>query len=635
MTRQMVAPGLHAAPIVDTAHSPSARLRPLDLSAVRLDDRFWGPRRAINRAVTLAQQYMQCEQTGRLDNFRRAAGRIGGPFQGRYFNDSDVYKWLEAAAWTLATDPDPALAARVDDLIALIAAAQETDGYLNTYFTFERAAERWTDLAVLHELYCAGHLIQAAVAHHRATGGDALLRVATRFADHIDATFGPGKRPGTSGHPEIEMALVELARTTGESRYLHLAWFFLDQRGQDPAVVGGEPYRQDHLPVRAQREVVGHAVRALYLYAGMADVYAETGERALWETLTALWDNLQRCKVYVTGGAGARHERESFGDDYELPNERAYAETCAAIAHVMWAWRMLLLTGEGRFADAMETALYNGVLSGLALDGTEYFYVNPLADRGAHRRQPWYGTACCPPNLARLLASLPGYVATTSPEGVWLHLYATGAVTALLDGGGSVALVQQSDYPWDGAVTVTVRATPDAEWGLFLRVPAWAEGATVRVNDEAQRTAAAGGYATIRRAWRAGDVVRLSLPMPARLVASHPRVANNRGRVAILRGPLVYCIEGADHPDTDVRDLELPPTAAWQAVWRPDLLGGVTTLHTVAIERRAKPSLPLYRAPDDRRPTAPRALTAIPYHVWANREPGAMQVWLPVADTAM
>ncbi len=359
----------HAAVVVDTRHSPFCRLRPLSLDAVTIDDAFWAPRRHVNHAVTLPEQYAQLEQTGRLHNLRRAAGQEQGAFEGRFFNDSDVYKWLEAAAWVLATERDERLHAQVDDLIALIAAAQDADGYLDTYFTFDRAAERWTDLAVMHELYCAGHLIQGAVAHHRATGARTLLNVAVRLADRIVATFNPEGLQGADGHPEIELALVELARDTADERYLRQAAFFVDQRGQRPPTISGKAYHQDHAPVRAQREVVGHAVRALYLYAGMTDVYAETGEQALWEALDALWRNLQDRKIYITGGAGARHEGEAFDDDYELPNRRAYAETCASIAHVMWAWRMLLVTGEEGYADAMETVLYNGVLSGVSLDG--------------------------------------------------------------------------------------------------------------------------------------------------------------------------------------------------------------------------------------------------------------------------
>ena len=596
-------------------------------------DTFWEPRRQINRLRTLPSQYHQCADTGRFDNFRRAAGLLQGEFQGRFFNDSDVYKWIEAAAWTLATARDAGLQAQVDEVIALIAAAQDTDGYLNTYFTFERIPERWTNLAVMHELYCAGHLIQAAVAHHRALGSRALLDVAVRFADHIDDVFGAGKRAGAPGHPEIEMALVELARETGEQRYLGLAHFFIAQRGQQPAVSCGRDYCQDHAPFRDQREVVGHAVRALYLYSGATDIYAETGEDALWDTLDALWHNLTERKAYITGGVGARYEGESMGDAYELPNRRAYAETCAAIANVMWAWRMLLVTGEARFADALEIALYNGVLSGLSLDGEAYFYQNPLADRGGHRRQPWFGTACCPPNVARLLASLPGYFYTTSDEGLWVHLYATGTATATLAGAGMVTLRQRTDYPWDGAITLTVEPPEATLFSLFLRVPGWVEGASVTVNDEAiGELVRPGRYMEIRRRWAEGDVVRLALPLPVRALSSHPYVTNNRDRVAVLRGPLVYCIEAADHPGVDPWDIILPARVAWRVAREPDLLGGVTVLRTEALARIDDGwDGRLYRPFDAHPPATARVpLTAIPYYAWANREAGPMQVWLPI-----
>jgi len=625
----------HAAVVVDTRQSPFVRLRPLSLDAVTIDDTFWAPRRRVNHAVTLPAQYAQLEQTGRLHNLRRAAGQEQGAFEGRFFNDSDVYKWLEAAAWVLATERDERLQAQVDDLIALIAAAQDADGYLDTYFTFARVPERWTDLAVMHELYCAGHLIQAAVAHHRARGRRDLLDVAVRLADHIVATFNPMGRQGADGHPEIEMALVELSRDTGDERYRHQAQFFVDQRGQHPPTISGKEYHQDHAPVRAQHEVVGHAVRALYLYAGMTDLYAETGEQALWEALDTLWRNLQGRKIYITGGAGARHEGEAFGDDYELPNRRAYAETCAAIAHVMWAWRLLLVTGEACYGDALETALYNGVLSGISLDGETYFYENPLADRGNHRRQPWFGTACCPPNVARLLASLPGYVYTTSDKGFWVHLYATGTATAALTDVGVVTLRQQTNYPWDGEITLTIDPPDVALFSLFLRVPKWAEGASVTVNDEViGAPVRPGHYMEIRRQWAQGDVIRLTLPLAVRLLSSHPYVINNRDRVALVRGPLVYCVEAADHPGVDPWDLVLSTDAAWRVEREPDLLGGIMVLRTEDARARVDDGWEgqLYRSFDTPSAATTRVpLTAIPYYVWANRDAGPMQVWLPIA----
>ncbi len=632
--------------IVDTRHSPFCRLRPLSLTDVHLNDTFWQPRREINRTVTLPSQYQRCEATGCLDNFRRAAGLSRGTFQGRVYNDSDVYKWLEAVAWTLATDPDPKLLSWANETIALIAAAQDDTGYLNTYFTFERAAERWTNLQVMHELYCAGHLIQAAVAYHRATGLRTLLDVAMRLADHIAETFGPTARPGTSGHPEIEMALVELARETGEQRYLQEAQFFIDQRGRRPSALGGlestveadlrhQEYAQDHAPVREQHAVVGHAVRALYLYAGVTGIYAETGEQALERTLEALWHNLEERKVYITGGVGARYEWEALGEDYELPNKRAYAETCAAIAHVMWNWRLLLVKGEARFTDALETALYNAVLSGVSLDGQAYFYQNPLADDGSHRRQPWFNCACCPTNIARFLASLPGYCYATSDEGLWVHLYASSTATTVLPNGQRVTVQQHTDYPWDGEIELELHLSRPTLFSLFVRIPGWVANVTVQINGEILATPVVpGSYVEIRRQWNAGDSVHLSLPMPVRLIASHPRVESNHDRVALMRGPLVYCVEQVDHPDVDIWSLVLPARTDWEVIRKPDMLGGVVVARTEALAISGNTwSGKLYQLYDDLQPEyKPVQLTAIPYYAWANREPGAMQVWLPIEN---
>ncbi|MGH2533008.1 MAG: glycoside hydrolase family 127 protein [Thermomicrobiales bacterium] len=621
-----------ASVVVDTSESRHARLRPLAVDAVTLDDAVWEPRRRINREQTLPGQHAHLEQTGRIDNFRRAAGKQEGPFQGLYFNDSDVYKWLEAAAWSLATDPDPALERLVDETIAEVAAAQQPDGYLDTYYILGEG--RWTDLVKTHELYCAGHLFQAAVAHHRATGKTSLLDVARRFADHICDVLGPaeeGKQPGTDGHEEVELALVELARETGERRYLDQARYFLDARGY--GLAGGDEYHQDHKPFRELDAMVGHAVRAVYLNAGAADIYAETGEPALRETLERLWRNMTTRRMYVSGGIGARYEGEAFGRDFELPNERAYTETCAAIGSVMWAWRMLLLTGEAHYADLMEHTLYNAVLPGVSLDGQRYFYQNPLADDGDHRRQPWFHCACCPPNVARLLASLPGYVYTMAVDEIWVHLYAEGAATLALPNGQVVHLRQRTSYPWDGDVAIGVDA--DGEFELRLRVPAWCgDGASLEVNGDAQPVdLTSRRYVALRRNWRPGDVVRLRLPMAVRRIACHPHVAENAGRVALTRGPILFCVEAVDNPGIDPRDVVLPAGAAFAIEHRPDLLGGVTVFRASAeVDPSAKDwANALYRPAGAERETAHRAaieLTAIPYFAWANREPGGMQVWL-------
>jgi DUF1680 family protein len=578
--------------VVDASRSPNCRLRPLPLTAVRLEDEFWAPRLRLNREVTLPAQYEQCEQTGRIDNFRRAAGKKQIPFQGIYFNDSDVYKWVEAAAYALALDSDPRLQRMLDTVVGEIADAQDADGYLNTYFTFERKAERWTDLRVKHELYCAGHLFQAAIAHHRAIHPlrgypeSRLLDVAVRFADHILATFGPDARPGACGHEEIEMALVELYRETGQKRYLRQAQFFLDQRGQNPPVLGGSPNVQDHMPFRELEQMVGHAVRMVYLTCGAADIYAETGEPALIDTLERLWQNMVERQTYITGGIGARYEGEAFGADYELPNDRAYAETCAAIGRMMWNWRMLALHGEARFADELERSLYNGVLSGLSLDGQTYFYQNPLADGGKHRRQPWFGCACCPPNISRLLASLPGYFYGISTEGVWAHLYAAGSATTALPGGAHVTLTQRTRYPWSGEVEIAVETDAHDPFSLFLRIPGWCESASATVNGKPVEAAVPSGeYLKLHRSWRSGDAVELSLPMPVQRVESHPYVSSNHGRVALRRGPLVYCLEAVDHPGADLRDIELPAEAELETSFDPALLGGVVVVRAEAIAR--------------------------------------------------
>ena len=617
---------------VDTSHSEHAGLRAVPISDVRLSDGFWEPRRRVNREVTLPAQHHHLEETGRLDNFRRAAGKIGGPYRGLFFNDSDIYKWLEAASWTLAADPDPELERTAESVVAEVEDAQQPDGYLDTYFVLERAPERWMDLANKHELYCAGHLIQAAVANHRATGSERLLDVARRLADHVLDTFGPEQaRQGTDGHPEIEMSLVELARDTGDSKYLEGARYFLDVRGR--GLAGGDEYRQDHRPFRELERMVGHAVRAVYLNAGAADVYAETGEPALLETLERLWSDMTTRRMYVTGGIGSRYEGEAFGADYELPNARAYAETCAAIGSVMWNWRMLMLGGDARYADLIENALYNAVLPGLSLDGQTYFYQNPLADDGTHRRQPWFGCACCPPNVARLLASLPGYFYSVSEGRVWVHLYAEGEANIRTRENRTIRLRQHTGYPWDGEVEIRVEG--EGEVALMLRVPSWCEeGCTIEVNGEpVAPPALPGRYAEVRREWRAGDAVCLRYPMPVRLVECHPYVAENSGRVAVIRGPLLYCVEQADNPGIDLRDVVLPTDAALTVSSRPDLLGGVIGLSApaavVAPEKGWEDRL--YRARRDRvrgRRIGAVQLVAVPYYTWANREPGAMQVWL-------
>ena len=643
-------------PVVDMSRSPHAKLRPVPLSAVELTDAFWEPRRRINRDITLPTQLKQCEDTGRIDNFRIASGRKQGEFTGIYFNDSDVYKWAEAAAYSIAVDPDSDLEAKLDAVIDEIAAAQQPDGYLNTYFMFDREKDRYTNLKDMHELYCGGHLIQAAVAHFRATGKRSFLDVACRLAENWYSHFGPGKRDAACGHEEAEMALVELYRATGEARYLELGKRMIDARGQgETGLFGKSAYHQDDKPFTSQKEMVGHAVRHLYLCCGAADVLAETGDAHYSYALNALWVNFTQCKMYVTGGAGARYEGEAFGENYELPNERAYAETCAAIGSVMWNWRMLNITGESKYADLMERTLYNAVLPGLSLDGLRYFYENPLADNGKKRRQEWFGCACCPPNVARLLASLPGYFYITRENDIYVHLYASNTATITLPNGGKVVLEQKTNYPWDGAIEITIKEAPAEPFGLIVRSPEWSKANSwVRYSDEEERTFLINGeplesgglanadaededaepfndYWRIRRQWRAGDVLRLNFTMRTLNLRSNSNVASNRGQIALQRGPIIYCLEKTDNTEP-MSEIGLLKYVALEPEWRPELLGGVNVLRGSGVQMNGDDAYDdLFFNIGTTRQHAPSPLqvTAIPYYAWANREPGAMRIWMP------
>jgi len=623
-----------------TTASPHARRRALPFNAVTLTGGFWGQRQAVNHTVSLRHGYEQLELAGNFHNLRLAAGLATGAYKGLRFLDSDLYKWLEAVSYALAAGPDPALEQMANATIDLLATAQQGDGYLNAYYQVAKPGQRWTDLDHGHELYCAGHLFQAAVAHHRATGRPRLLEIACRFADHIDATFGPTLRHGTCGHPEIEMALVELYRETGEARYLNLAAFFLDQRGQR-RMVGlppfGPEYQQDHVPVRAAEAVAGHAVRQLYLNSGLADLYLETGEAALLAAAERLWHDGTAHKMHVTGGYGARFDGEAFGEAYELPSDRSYCETCAAIAALMFNWRMLLATGDARYADAFERALYNGFLAGVALDGRAFFYVNPLQSRAGATRQAWYACACCPPNVMRQLASVEHFLATHSAAGVQIHQYASAAIH--VDGR---ALRLETNYPWDGDVRVIVDAAGGDEWELALRLPAWCVGATAELTLTGLEQAGLplsppltpGTYAAFACAWQPGDVLTLHLPLPPRLTQPHPRIDALRGCLALERGPLVYCLEQADQPaGVDLLDVQVDPEAASQAAWQPDLLGGVVAVHASGfhLDQAAWSEALYYPAAAAPLPRTPLTLTAVPYYAWANRGPAPMRIWLPAA----
>jgi DUF1680 family protein len=616
--------------VVDTMNSPHARLRPLPYSAVRLTDGFWASWRATNREQALSYGWQKLNESGVISNFEIAAGRRHGAFQNMRFADSDLYKWLEAAAYELGTDGDPELQRRVDEAIELVAAAQMGDGYIDTFYQLGDIEARWTNLRQDHELYCAGHQFQAAVAHYRATGKRSLLDVSCRFADHIDSVFGPKGRRGTPGHPEVEMGLVELFRATGERRYLQLAQFFVDERGQ--GVIGGQPYHQDHAPVREASEMAGHAVRQLYLMSGLADLFTETGEQPLMVAMERLWEDMTLGKMSITGGVGARYDRESFGESYELPNDRCYNETCAQIASFMWNWRMVLATGEARFADLMEWTLYNGIISGVSMDGKRYFYPNPLMSRGQVERSEWFACACCPPNVMRTLAWLHNAFATTSPEGLQIHLYDQAEIDCALPAAGALTVRMETDYPWSGNVRLTVTRTSDKVWCLSLRIPGWCNGARYRIGREENGRVVGGSYLELRRHWSAGDVVELDLPMEPVFHEAHPYVEPGRGCVALSRGPLVYCLEGGDQdPSVSVLDVAVDPATTVEVENQENLLGGVSTLSFGAyhIDRSEWKNV-LYRSWRARETkSTPVRLKAIPYYAWANRNRVPMTVWIP------
>ncbi|MFF0265133.1 glycoside hydrolase family 127 protein [Kribbella sp. NPDC004536] len=607
-----------------TSRSPAAttkgRRHPLGLDQVRISGGFWAPRQARNGAGAIPSGQDQLEKAGNLQNLRLAAGVGEGEAIGPVFADSDVYKWLEAAAWEYGRNPDDDLLKRIRDLTAVVAAAQREDGYLDSVVQLRYGDEgRYQELVWSHEHYCAGHLIQAAVAQVRCTGDRALLDVATKLADHLHATFGDGKTVDVDGHPVIEMALVELYRETGTAAYLELAKWFVDARGHGIIERHGHSptYFSDRVPVREATTVEGHSVRAVYLAAGAADVALETGDAELLDALKVQFDHMWSTKTYVTGGLGARWEGEAFGDEYELPADRAYAETCAAIGGIQWAWRMLLATGEAAYGDAIERMLYNGFLAGVSLSGTEYFYVNPLQLRGAahadngrspaHGRRGWFDCACCPPNIMRTLASLDSYLATTTDDAIQLHQYAAGVIKS-----GDIELTVATNYPWDGTVRIT-SATPAT---VDLRIPGWAEGATLN-----GRPVDAGGYVRAE-----GTEIELVLPMTPRVVGADPRIDAVRGCVALERGPLVYAVEQEDNA-ANVDDLHLVPgTPVAEAT---DLLDGVTVLRAQGrVGTGHKPGWSFLPAVADSVGEAVEVV-AVPYYAWANREIGAMRVWLP------
>jgi len=629
------------------------RMRPLSLKRSRITGGFWAERMEVNRKATLPIEYEQCKKTGRIDAWK-LEWKPGQPNPPHIFWGSDSGKWIEAVAYSLAAHPDKELERLADGVIDLIEKAQQPDGYLNIHFTVVEPEKRWTNLRDCHELYGAGHLIEAAVAYYEATGKRKLLDVLCRYADHIDRTFGPneGQKRGYCGHEEIELALVRLYYATGEKRYLDLARYFIDERGRQPHYFdiearqrGDDPkkyrwasydYNQSHAPVREQSTAEGHAVRAGYLYSGMASVAAETGDRELLKACQRLWKNITLRRMYIHGGIGSSRFGERFSYDYDLPNEEAYAETCAAIALVFFAHRMLQTDPDARYADVMERALYNGVISGVSLDGKQFFYDNVLAvDPPYHKfsgqkspqRQDWFGCACCPPNLARLLASLPSYVYSQGKDGAWIHLYATGRGEFEI-AGQAVAIEQRTDYPWKEKVLLTVAPEKPAVFSVALRIPGWCRGAKLAVNGKPIKASAVmkKGYAIVRREWKAGDRVELTLPMPVERIEAHPRVRHDAGRIALQRGPIVYCLEEMDN-GKNLNDLVLPRRAKLRVKVNRRLFGGIPVI-TAKGRRRdaARWGENLYRPVSSRTKSAP--IKAVPYFAWANRGLGEMLVWL-------
>lgn len=624
--------------VLHLERSPHARLHNVPVRAVRLGQGFWSDRRRVNVERSIPTLLELLEQHGVVDNFRRLAGRKQVPRRGPLYTDSDLYKWMEAVSFVLQSQDQPALKAACERLSEEILAAQEPSGYLNTYYVEERRKLRFQEMHRGHELYCLGHLLQAAIAYYRATGSTRLLDGGIRFVNYLNEGFGPAKHPLLTGHPELEMALVELYRTTGDRRQLELAAYLLRGDGERLKLTEQQmTYMFSGKPFTSRRRLEGHAVRAMYACCGATDYYMETGETDYWRTLETLWQDLTRGKMYITGGVGSRAQGEAFGEPYELPNRLAYTESCAAIGNLMWNWRLLAARGESCYADLLERALYNGVNSGMSLTGDLYCYRNPLelsGDPADRIRNPWYDTTCCPPNLERILASLPGYFYSVSGEGLWVHLYHTGVLEWRLADGAALLIRQSTGYPWSGRVDLTIEPESPRQFTLFLRIPAWAAPARVEVNGRAQ-PAAAGSYAALKRTWQRGDSVRLSLTMTPRLTAANPLVAENHGKVAVERGPLVYCLEQPDQPGASVFDLLIDPGEGFQEEFRGDLLGGVMLLKHKGRAWRTPPAeQPLYAS---WRPGAPATraaeLTLIPYYAFANRGPAAMRVWLPVAGS--
>lgn len=581
---------------------------PVPFDQVKIHDSFWQPRiQALSTTTVPFCMDQCCTQTNRVNNFAIAAGKSDGQWKGIFYDDSDLYKTIEGAAYTLVNNPNPQLEAQLDSIIALIAAAQNPDGYISTYFTVVEPDQKWTDMDK-HEMYCGGHLIEAAIAYYKATGKSELLDVATKFADYLVDNFGPGKKDWVPGHPEIELALVRLYRLTGDRRYLDESHFLIDERGHGKGYWKkfNTRYYLDEVPATELEKICGHAVRAMYLFTGMADWSAQSGSEEYIPALDRLWDNTVGANMYITGGIGSSAHNEGFTTDYDLPNMEAYCETCASVGMVLWNQRMNMLKGDGKYIDVLERALYNGALAGISLSADRFFYVNPLASSGNHHRQPWYGTACCPSQISRFMPSVGGYVYATSDDALWVNLYIGSSTTARING-NYVSISQETEYPWNGDIEISIDQKKSTRFSLKLRIPGWCDSWSVAVNGKQADTEAHDGYVSIDRKWSAGDKVTFSLDMPVKAVAADSRVTADEGRRAVQRGPVVYCLEETDNKSFEEDCAMLSPTAEFTTVFEPELLGGVVTVTAQQEDS---------------------SLKFIPYYAWNNRTAGWMEVWV-------
>ncbi len=589
--------------------TPLKMIEQVDFSQVRIQDNFWSPRLKKHITATLPVCIDQIEnQTGRIRNFENAANGTG-EHSGIFFDDSDVYKALEGMAYSLINNPDPELEKKADQWIDKFAAAQQPDGYINTFYTLTGLDKRWSNMDK-HEMYCAGHMIEAGVAYYKATGKRKLLDVCIRMADHMMNTFGPGKRHWVPGHEEIELALVKLYQVTGQENYLNFANWLLEERGHGYGSKGDEGewdpiYYQDDKPVREMTDIAGHAVRCMYLYCGMADVAAIKRDSGYIAALNRLWDDVVLRNMYITGGIGSSRHNEGFTEDYDLPNLDAYCETCASVGMVLWNQRMNQLTGDSKYVDVLERSMYNGALAGISLAGDRFFYVNPLESKGNHHRQAWYGCACCPSQISRFLPSIGNYIYGTSKEAIWVNLY-IGNSTEIQAGKNHITLKQETDYPWNGKVKLTVSSTTPLNKEIRLRIPGWCKQYTLAVNGQQQTAPVEKGYAVVQKEWKDGDEISLHLEMPVEIVEADSRVKQNAGKRAIQRGPLVYCMEETDNTK-DFDKSVITPQTAFNCNFETSLLNGVEIIQAT---------------------NGDKTISLIPYYAWDNREAGKMKVWI-------